>query len=217
MSDENNADDAVAKAVAEATAGLKAKNDELLGKLKADKAEREAMKAQLDELTAAKDQAESEAATKAGDVEGIKKQLEAKHAKEMEKLQAQLDGEKTVNRKLLVDNGLISALTEAGVAKEYLPAARALIQTSNEIELVDQDGQRIAQVGGSALNEFVSAWAQSDTGKHFVAAPNNAGGGGQGSSSTDAKGKTIPREAWDNLSQSERMAAAKDGAKVVDA
>lgn len=218
MSEENKAaeDDAVAKAVAEATAGLKAKNDELLGKLKADKAERESMKAQLDELVAAKEEAETAAAEKAGDVDSVKKQLTDKHIKELEKLNATLEGERQVNRKLLVDNGLTAALTEAGVAKEYLPAAKALLQSTNDIELADNDGQRVALVGGAALKDFVSGWAQSDQGRHFVAAPANSGGGAQGASSGNADGKSIPRKAWDQMPHSDRMAAAKEGAKVVD-
>lgn len=202
--------------VAKATAGLKAKNDELLGKLKAQKDELSSLKAQFDEIQAARDTAEAEKAEKEGDFTKLREQLEAKHAKEVEKLTATLDAEKSVNHKLLVENGLTSALTEAGVKPEYLPAAKALLQAQSKIQLSDLDGQRAATVEGKPLAEFVTGWAQGDAGKHFVAAPANSGGNAQGALGADGSSKTITRSEFDGLGQAARAAKVKDGFKVVD-
>ena len=53
------------------------------------------------------------------------------------------------------------------------------------------DGEnRGAKVGDKALTDFVSEWAQSDEGKHFVTAPANSGGGagaGKGGNLTPSK------------------------------
>jgi seryl-tRNA synthetase len=205
-------DDAVAKA----TAGLKAKNDELLGKLKAQKDELSALKSQFDEIQAAREAAEAEKAEKEGDIAKLREQMEARHKKELEKLAASLEAEKGVNHKLLVENGLSAALTKAGVKPEYMDAAKALLQTQSKIELSDFDGQRAAVVDGKPLAEFVTGWAQGDTGKHFVAAPANSGGNAQGALGADGSGKTITRTAFDGLGHAERAAKVKDGFKVVD-
>jgi len=208
--------DAVAKAVAEATAGLKNKNDELLGKLKAKATELDDIKSRLDELDKAKEEAEAAAAEKAGDVNKIREQLESKHKREMEKLSASLDAEKSVNHKLLVDNGLTNALTEVGVSKDYLPAARALIQTSNSIELTDIDGQRVAQINGTSLTDHVAAWAQSDSGKHFVAAPANSGGGAQGAGGANGSTKTMSRAQFQELPPAKQSALSREGVSLTD-
>ena len=118
----NGGDD---EAVAKATAGLKAKNDELLGKLKAQKDELSTLKAQFDEIQAARETAEAEKAEKEGDFAKLREQLEARHAKDIEKLTASLEAEKGVNHKLLVENGLSAALTKANVKPEYMDAAKA--------------------------------------------------------------------------------------------
>ena len=200
-------DDAVAKA----TAGLKAKNDELLGKLKAQKDELSALKSQFDEIQAARESAEAEKAEKEGDIAKLREQMEARHKKELEKLAASLDAEKGVNHKLLVENGLSAALTKAGVKPEYMDAAKALLQTQSKIELSDIDGQRAAIVEGKPLAEFVTGWAQGDTGKHFVAAPANSGGNAQGALGADGSGKTMSRKEFEGLPPARQSALSQEG------
>lgn len=203
--------------VEEETSGLKAKNNELLGKLKKSKETTDGLQSQFDELREAIDAKEAEAAAKDGDIEKIRSQMTAKHETAMEAVQKQLAAEQAVNRKLLVDNGLTSALTEAGVKTEYLPAVRALIQSSTDIELVDLDGQRSAQIGGENLKDYVTAWAQTDQGKAFVAAPDNSGGGANGSGSGNPQGKTMTREAFNQLPPREQSAVMKQGTRLTDA
>lgn len=163
--------DAVAAAVEEATSGLKTKNAELLGKLKkvqsgqqidpADLAavenERDALKTQLAEANKAlkKSTTDLDAATKRADA---------------------AEGATT---KLLVDNGLNEALAKAGVTNPvHQKAAKAML--ANQVSIVADGESRAAKVGDKALGDFITEWAASDEGKHFVTAHEASGGGSQG-------------------------------------
>lgn len=166
------------------TKGLKDKNAELLGDVKKLKDASKGVQDQLDELKAAKEAADEEAAAKTGDVEKIKQQLEAKHSKEMNALKEQISAKEGSLHKLLVENGLNEALAKVGVAPQYLEAAKALIQTKNKPEIVDVDGNSTAKIAGKAISDFVTEWSQGDSGKHFVAAQHNSGGGASGAHGT---------------------------------
>ncbi len=174
-SDEGKA--AIAKAVEEATKPLLTKRDELLGEVKKLKG----IQDQLDELKAAKEAAEEEAANKSGDVDKIKATLEAKHKKELDALTAKLDQSTARLNQTLIDKGLSDALVKANVAPHHLPAVTALIKATAKAEISDEDGNAVAKFDGKTIEEFVTGWAQGDTGKHYIAAPNNGGGGAGGS------------------------------------
>jgi len=220
MTDENtetpNADEAVAQAIADATAGLKNKNTELLGKLKTQTAEFSDMKAQLDALAEANEAAETAAAEKAGDFSKVRAAMEAKHAAARKEAQDAATAERAVNHKLLVDNGLNDALVAAGVFAHALPAVKALITSSNEIELVDVDGTRAAQINHQPLSDYVAAWAQGDAGKHFVSAPDNSGGGAQGAAGGKATGKTMTRAQFQGLNPAQQSQKAREGVTLSD-
>jgi len=217
MTDETTvAEGDVATAIAKATEGLKAKNTELLGKLKARGDEFAAMKAQLDTLSATQEELEAEKATKAGDFEKLKEQLTAKHTKDITALQEALKAEQSVAHTLLVENGLTDALTKAKVPPHFLDAARALIKTSSDIKLEDIDGKRLAQVGGKSLSEYVTEWAGSETGKHFVSAPDNSGGGAQGAGSANGSAKTMNRKQFEGLPPAKQSEFARSGGTLTD-
>ncbi|AEP08897.1 hypothetical protein [Micavibrio aeruginosavorus] len=170
------------KMIDKETEGLKAKKDELLGEVKKLKDSSKSIQEQLDELKAAKDAAEEEAAAKGGDVEKIKSTLEARHAKEKGDLSAKLADREAKLHKLLVDNGLTEALTKAGVTNPaHLKAAKAMILAENKAEVSDADGAAVATISGKPIQEFVSSFAQGEDGKHFIAATANSGGGAGGS------------------------------------
>lgn len=115
-----------------------------------------------------------------------KTQLEAKFAKEREKLEeraSKLDG---TLRRVMVDDGLTKALVEAGVAKEYMPAAKALLKEKGQIKLVeDEDGIEVFADDGindrTPLADYVRKWSTEDEGKPFIAkATGGDAKGGQG-------------------------------------
>lgn len=162
------------------TKGLKTKNDELLGKVKKQGDDMKGIQEQLDELKAANEAAEEEAAKKSGDVSKITEALEAKHKKERDALKAELDKLADERRSDKIDGALNAALAKAGVAPQYIESAFDNIKARNKAELIEVDGKTVAQIGGKEITEFVTAWAQGDSGKHFVAAPANGGGGAKG-------------------------------------
>jgi hypothetical protein len=191
-----------AEAKAEATA---AKNKELLGELKKarknseiDPEEHQRALDQVDELQSKLGEATK--ATKAAltDAEKYKKLHES---------------ESGFTSKLLVDNGLMAELTAAGVKKELLDGAKALIERQVKIE---QDGEnRVAKVGDKILKDFVTEWAGSDIGKNYVAAQANSGGGSQGGGGKAAT-KTMPRASFDGLGKTEQAAFMQTGGSLTD-
>lgn len=74
-----------------------------------------------------------------------------------------------------IDSDLTSALVEANVAKDLMPAAKALLREGQEIEVTESG----ATVDGKPIAQFVKEWIAKD-GKAFVAAGQHTGGGANG-------------------------------------
>jgi len=64
------------------------------------------------------------------------------------------------------------------VKPEYMDAVVALL--SPLATLKAEGDSRVAVVGDKPLTDYVSEWAKSDKGKHYVSAPDNKGGGANG-------------------------------------
>ena len=215
MADENTytqdeVDAQIKEALAKETEGLKAKRDELLGDLRKAKDNNAELNERLQKLEDAQESAERERAEAEGNVEQIREQVAKEYQrkldrmqKDLEAAQQQYEAEHGVNKKLLIDNGLTNALTQANVAKDLIPAARARIKELG-IELEDIDGQRQAMIEGKPLSEYVSEWSQGDEGRHFVAAANNGGGGANGA---NGGGKATPK--LSDMNEAERVEYAK--------
>ena len=188
-----------------ATEALSAKNRELLGEVKAlkakskgadiDPAEHAALQTQVEELTDKLGKAE-----KSGKVE-------------LEKLNKSLTEKDGALTKYLIDAGLTDALAKAGVQAPMLDAVKALHQSKASINA--KDGAYEALIDGKPLAEFVTTWAQSDQGKHFVAAPQNNGGGAQGGSGK-AAAKSMTRADFDKADPVFRTAFFKDGGVLTE-
>lgn len=193
---------AIAAAVAEATERLETKNAELLREKRAlqkgatlDPAELERVERERDEWKGKHDALAKEHKTAAKDLEAAR---------------ASLTSEQAFNQRLLVDNGLTAALTEAGVKNPaHLKAAAALLRSSAKIEVVADGDNRKAMIDGKALTDHVKAWAASEDGKHFVAAPNNAGGAAPGNKTPPAGTPAVPG-ALAGTSAVDRMHAARE-------
>lgn len=161
--------------------GLKDKNKELIGKLKAAKSGGEG--GEVDS---------AEVARLEGELREAKKALRAaeKRASDAEEERdtatARADTEAGVTKTLLTENGLTTALTKANVKPELLPAVTALL--SGKVEIKEVAGKREAQVNGKPLSDFITEWAASDEGKHYVAAPLNGGGGSSTKLPTNPQG-----------------------------
>lgn len=158
-------------AVETATSGLKTKNQELLDKnkklMKGQEIDPQTvvdLEAQIDKLQA--DLAVSQKSAK-------------ESVKTLETLQTQLKAETGFTQKLLIDNGLTDELVKNGVAPQFLPAVKAMF--AGQAQIVAEGDTRTAKIGDKSVSDFVKEWAASDDGKHFVKAPENGGGGSQGS------------------------------------
>lgn len=145
----------------------------------------------------------------------LRKQLEEKHAKDLASVQAQLESERSVTMKLLVDEGLTKALATAKVRPELMEGAQAVLR--GMVKVADENGRRYAYVdtdmGPTPLDQFVSQWAAS-TGRAYVAPPSGGdapGGHGGGNA------KTITRAEFEKLDPvAKHKAMTKDGVTVVD-
>lgn len=115
--------------------------------------------------------------------ENAKLQGDAKlKAKDLEKLTAQLGEKDSTLQKLIIDDGLSNALVTAGVKAELMPAVKALLRGQSQLK----DNQ--AHIGDKPLADFMTEWVAGD-GKAYIAAPQNSGGGSQGT--TNGGGQTI--------------------------
>ena len=196
---------AIEVAVAEAITGLKNKNTELLGELKAarktaviDPDEFSRLKEERDDL---KDR-----------ITEFDKALKS----------AKLDTEKTLklyndelsrSTAMDIDSKLSAALSECKVRPELIKAAKAMFSGMAKSEV--KDNVRQVTMDGKAVSDYVKEWAATDEGKHFVAAPANAGGGAPGGAGGDEK-SSVTRAQFDGMSHVERSTFAIGGGKVVD-
>lgn len=161
---------AVADAIAAEVEGLKAKNAELIAKNKklqagatidpADYAALEAERDQYKQQAQAADKAAKKAAT---DLEVATKKA------------ADID---SAYSRSVADAALTEALSKAGVTPALLKAAKAL--HGSALQVVDDNGARTVKAGDKALSDFITEWASTDEGKHFVAAADTQGGGSHG-------------------------------------
>lgn len=162
---------AIDAAVDLATSGLKTKNQELLDKNKKLMKGQEIDPQTVVDLEAQIDKLQTELSTS--------QKLAKETGKSLETLQNELKAETGFTQKLLIDNGLTDELVKNGVAPQYLAATKALF--AGQAQIVAEGDTRIAKIGDKAVSEFVKEWASSDDGKHFIKAPENSGGGSQGS------------------------------------
>lgn len=172
----------IAEAVKEATEGLSAKNAELLQEVKNLRKGKTISPEDMEKL-------ESQIETLQGDLAKANKDLKAANDAAAKATTA-LEAESGFTKKLLIDNGLLEALSANGVTNPvHQKAAVAMLRGGVEISI---DGEsRVAKVGDKVLADHVKEWAGTDEGKHFVTADGNGGGGAGGGNGTGnpTKGK----------------------------
>lgn len=195
----------IADALAEAQAehegeveGLKSKNKELLGKLKkaqsgeGDPAEVARLEGELETAKAALKTAEKNLKTVTTERDNFKNASET---------------ESNFARNLLVDNALTDALVGANIAKQFMPAVKAMLAGKASVK-AEGDNRQVV-VGDKTLGDFVKEWSQGDEGKHYVSAPANGGAGATGGKAGGGDGKTMTREAYNELNKTDPLGASK--------
>lgn len=202
--------------------GLKAKRDELLGKLK----EFDPLKGiDPNEYKTLKEQAakaEEERALKAGEFDSVKKQLVEAHAKE----KAAWDTEKATLRQSLENNVLIASATQAiaaekGSALLLMPHVRSrtkLDDAGNPVVVDDTGNVRIDAQGKPMSINALIAEMKADVAT-FGRAFDGSGIGGAGSNPGQGgkpQGRTMSRTEYEQTDPYTRGALMKDGVTITE-
>jgi len=198
--------EAIKAAVTEATQGLLKKRDELLLEVKkarknseVDPEEFQRLKEENDALNDKLSETTKQVKVALADSEKHKKALEAENG--------------FVSR-LLVDNGLNDAVLKAGVKPEFTKAVKSMFE--KQVQIKADGDNRIPSIGDKSLAEHIAEWSMSDEGKHFVAAPANAGGGSQGGGNAKGNSKQVQRSKFDEMPQGQRAEFVRAGGVVID-
>lgn len=87
-------------------------------------------------------------------------------------------------QKVLVNDGLTKALLDAGVPKEFLEPAMAMLKPNAKVEQ-KEDGYT-ALIDGKEVAEYTKDWFDNGAGKVFQMGVQNSGGGAGGNSNHNA-------------------------------
>lgn len=172
----------ISAAVTAAVTKMEGKNTELLADLKKAKSVAKAYDGlDPDEVRQAVETANrkaQDALADKGEYEKALKLATDSHAKEISKLQGQLEtangGLKSLRSEVAIDK----AMDEAGVAPAYRKAVKAMHMAN--ISIIDKDGESVAVVGDKPVTDALKEWAGTDEGKFFVGDPGTGGGGANG-------------------------------------
>jgi LysM repeat protein len=193
-------------AIEEATEGLKTKNNELLGKIR-----KWQKLGDIDPVDYQQTISDNERMT--GELSAAQKTIK-KLTADSEAFKKNYEAEAGVTHKLIVQNGLTAALIEAKVKPELMKAVVALL--SPQATLKAEGDSRIAVVGDKPLADYVSEWAKSDEGKHYVAAAVNRGGGADGGGNGKGDVKEMTRVAFDAQDPVKKSEFIKGGGVVIN-
>lgn len=157
-------------------------------KLKAQQ-EKEKLEKELEQLKQSLELGKQKQAEDNGNIDELKQlhqaeieSLTKKHNGELKKLTELNESQAKQLHDVIVVGGVTEALTKAGVMPEFFDAAKALL-LQNKAEIVEGK----PMLGGKLLDDTVNEWAASDTGKHFIKASGNSGGGATPSNSSGEK------------------------------
>lgn len=224
---------AIRKAVDEAVAGLKAKNGELLGKLKErdeklksyDGIDPDAVRSILSKFAS-----DEEAALIAkGDIDTVlTKRTDRMKADYDKKLQAEAEAKARALSKAdkLAARTLAGALRDAAIKTGALPEAMDdIVLRAGSVWRLNDDGEPVAingdevilgKDGKTPLSPM--EWAESlrETAPHLWPKAQGTNAPGSGSGPRGSNTKTASRAQFDGMNQFERMAFSKAGGKVMD-
>jgi len=126
-----------------------------------------------------------------GKFEELQKDLQSRHAQEIEQIKNQLREKESFIHRLVVGDGLTQALLKHGVAPEFVEAAKALLERKVPISIDSDTYTAIVKtdMGDAPLEKFVENWVQTNDGRPFVAAKGNAGGAERATSSDKRSGQ----------------------------
>lgn len=136
--------------------------------------------------------------------------LRAEHAKvtklsklEIEKLMKSLSDKDSALQKYLIDNGLMSAFTSAGVT-DPLKLDLAISKFKTMAQVKEDNGELKAFIGDKALNDAVNEWI-GGAGKDLVT-PAQAYGGGASGGGSHSGGENLKRSEMTHSQKGEYIA-----------
>lgn len=202
---------AIASAIAEAKEAQDAKNAELLGEVKKLKGDlRKVQDIKPEDMAALESENEKLRADLATATKTTKDATTA-----AEKATKALEAEQGFTQRLLIQDGLKTALLANGVKDEdFIDSLTAKFASGASIKA--EGDVRTAMFGDKALADHIKEWAGSDAGKKFIAAPVNSGGGAGGGRGGES-GKTLTNAAFNELDGKGRAAFMAEGGTISDA
>lgn len=135
-------------------------------------------------------------------LEEQRKKVEQRYEGEKEKLQKELEQRDKRIQDLVARDGLHKAMNEVGIADPFKPAVEAMFLGRVSVE---EEGDSLAPfIDGKPMQDALSEFANSDQGKHYVAAPSNAGGGANGGGGSGGDKNPWTKESF-NLTEQGRI------------
>lgn len=128
-----------------------------------------------DEYRRLQEQIQELSTGKSNDADAARKQLEQRYQADLEKERKERESAKRELRDLVVETQLSSHLAAVNVAGPYMDAVKALFRS--QVQVIEDENDRQVVIGSKPLADHIAEWAKSDSGKAFVAAPQNSGGG----------------------------------------
>lgn len=126
-----------------------------------------------------------------------RERLQTQAQKREAKLTEQLEAASANVHRLLARNGLHEAMAQAEIAEPFRPAVEAMFLPQVSIE--GDGGDQVALIKDQSLPEAMKAFAESDQGRHYVAARHNSGGGTNGTRNGSHERK------WSDMSEAEHV------------
>lgn len=125
----------------------------------------------------------------------------------VKKVETERDSYKSRVEKLASENAVNAALSEANITNPAMAkAVRAMFQSQVKVDYEGDDA--IVTIDNLPVADKIKAWAGTDEGKYFVAAPANGGGGGgnnQPGSGNNAKDNPWSKEGFNLTKQAEML------------
>lgn len=140
----------------------------------------------------------------------VRKRLEATHRRNLEAAAGEAEKYRAALESTLIEAALTNALVEANIAAPYMKAAKAMHRAN--LSVIEREGTFRAVAGdgdgSQSPADYIAAWAQSEEGRAFVAAPRNGGGAANGSG---VAGPRVPNP-WrpESFNRTEQARIARD-------
>lgn len=141
--------------------------------------------------------------------------LEAKHQREVGKLQGDVTAKDALIQRSITDARLTAAMDEANIDPRHKKKLAPYLKSLGKMKVVDEDGELTAVVetdmGEVPVSKFVADWAGSDDGKEYVSKP--TGLDSRGSDSRRIEGNPFSKATWNKTEQGRMISGDRSKAE----